>query len=205
MCMNVTNIFGHDVYTSHCVHTEFYQNKTLLSSIELLLDNPLVTARVHGGIYDSAFGNVLTSVGNDYSDLTVLPGSADLINWITLEILSTRPGASSLRYLRSWSNKMFKDSEGLVHAHSHTDFIDSITEFVAIFYVQASPESANLIFVKDGKFNTRYTDYPTDHLHPIMCQSGNLIVHDTKICHSVGQHTEDEPRVCFVLEGHFDG
>jgi hypothetical protein len=203
--MNLTNIFGHDVYTSHCANTDFYQNKKLLASIELLLDNPLVTARVHGGVYDSVFGNILTSVGNDYSDLTVLPGSTDLIDWITAEILSIRPGAGSLQYLRSWSNKMFKDSEGLVHAHSHTDFINTTTEFVAIFYIQATPDSANLIFIKDGVFNTRYRDYTEDQRYPIPCQSGDLVVHDIEICHSVGQHIHDEPRICFVLEGRFDG
>lgn len=199
------NIFGHDVFKFHCDDVNLYTNKKLTASINLLLDHPLVQTRTHTSDYDSAYGGILTSVGNDYSDLTVLPGIDNLLDWVSKQITSTRDGAKSVTYTRTWVNKMFKDSEALVHAHSHPDFVNNTTEFVAIFYVNASADSANLTFIQDGNFNTHYYEYPEDRRHPVPNLSGDLLVHDISIHHSVSKHIHDEPRICLVFEGYFNG
>jgi len=199
-------IFGHDVYKFHCPDNSIYTNKHLTASLELLLTHPLVLSRPpRSSIYDSAYGNIHTSVGNDYSDLTVLPGIQNLLSWISEQVLLTRPTAKSVTYTRTWANKMYKDSEALVHAHNHADFVNNITEFVAIFYINASEDSANLTFIKDGQFNTHYYEYPEDQRHPLQCRSGDLVVHGIDIYHSVSKHIHNEPRLCLVLEGYFNG
>ena len=203
--MIVNTIFGYPVYKFHCDNPEIYQNKQLVNSIERMLELPFVHDREQGNKYDSAVGEVLTTAGNEYSDLTLTPGSSQLVTWITEQVLKTRAGTTSVKYTRSWLNKMFKESEGLVHAHMHPDFTNNSTEFVAIFYINTSIDSATLTIVKDGEFNKPYTDYPAEQQHLLPCISGDLLIHPPAVFHGVTRHLLDEPRICVVLEGHFNG
>ena len=60
-----------DVKIYKCDDKSLYENPILNSSINLLLDLPDVVNRIQGTEYDSAIGQVLTSAGNEYSDITI--------------------------------------------------------------------------------------------------------------------------------------
>jgi hypothetical protein len=203
--MIVNSIFEYDSFHFFCNNNLVYQNTKLQSNIDTLLNLPLVVNRTKGGKYDSVCGTVLTSVGNEESDIVYMPGAEDLVTWITEKILETSPTAKSLEYKRSWVNKMFKYSQGLVHAHVHPDYKLPPVDFVAIFYLQVPEHGSDLIFVRDGEFNTLYLDYTeTDRVH-IKCSTGDLVVHSPYAYHAVSQHNSTIPRICLVFEGMFVG
>lgn len=187
-----------------CNNKILYENPTLTSSINLLLDLPDVVNRIQGTKYDSAYGKVLTSAGNEYSDITVLPGAKGLVEWITTKLLENSPKPSkSIKYLRTWANKMFYNSEGLVHSHIHPDFNVCQTDFVAIFYVHIPENSAQLVFVEGGEFNKKYTDYDESKLTIMKCESGDLLIHPPTIPHGITIHKSQTPRLCLVFEGKY--
>jgi len=193
-----------DVKIYKCDDKSLYENPILNSSINLLLDLPDVVNRIQGTEYDSAIGQVLTSAGNEYSDITILPGSKGLVDWITSKLLECSPKPSkSIKYLRTWSNKMFYDSQGLVHSHIHPDFNVCETDFVAIFYMHIPKDSAQLVFVEGGEFNKKYTDYDESKLTIMKCESGDLLIHPPTIPHGVTIHKNQTPRLCLVFEGKY--
>ena len=183
-----------------CDDTSLYQNPLLSASINLLLELPQVINREQGSKYDSAHGNVLTSVGNDYSDIINMPGASKLVDWITEKVLIANPKATGVNYTKSWCNKMMKHSEGLVHAHVNEDLVKK-PDFVAIFYYQVPEDGANLVFVDGGEFNTHYYEYDESKITTIYSRTGRLVIHSPDIPHAVTIHSSDEPRICLVFEG----
>jgi len=191
-----------DVKKYKCNDKSLYENPILLSSINLLLDLPDVVYRIKGTKYDSATGEVLTSAGNEYSDVLTLPGAKGLVDWITSKVQENSPQKSVL-YIKSWANKMFYGSQGLVHAHTHPDFKNYESDFVAIFYIHIPEDSAQLVFVEGGEFNKKYTDYDKTKLTIMECESGDLIIHSPTTPHAVTIHNSHTPRLCVVFEGKY--
>jgi hypothetical protein len=191
-----------DVKKYKCDDKSLYENPILLSSINLLLDLPDVVYRIKGTKYDSATGEVLTSAGNEYSDVLTLPGAKGLVDWITSKVQENSPQKSVL-YIKSWANKMFYGSQGLVHAHTHPDFKNYESDFVAIFYIHIPKDSAQLVFVEGGEFNKKYTDYDKTKLTIMECESGDLIIHSPTTPHAVTTHNSHTPRLCVVFEGKY--
>lgn len=197
-------IFNRPVYRFHCDNEELYTNRMLMNSVDRLLDLPLIQNRTRGLLYDSCYGEVLTSAGNEMSDIENLPGAGRLIEWITTQLLLTSPGSKTVKFKRTWCNKMFKDSEGLVHAHVHPDLPDPGIDFVSIFYLQSTAEYGNLVIVDCDDFNTRVHEYPEDRKVALPCVSGDFIVHDKFFHHGISAVGET-PRLIFALEGTFHG
>ena len=191
-----------EVFKYKCSDTSLYQNTFFLNNLERLLDLPQVHERTQGTEYDSAFGKVLTTVGNDYSDLTTLPGAHKLIDWVTSKLCETY-SCSDIEYKKTWCNKMFKKSEGLVHAHYHPAVTQIPPDFVAIFYVQVPDDGAKLIFVEDGEFNTHYYEYDDSKLNFHKVESGDLVIHSPFVSHAVSVHQSETPRICLVFEGKY--
>jgi len=192
-----------DVKKYKCNDTQLYENPTLASSINLLLDLPDVVYRNQGTKYDSAYGEVLTSVGNIYSDIITLPGAEKLVQWVTSKIQESAPEGKTIEYIKSWANKMFYGSQGLVHAHIHPDFKNYKSDFVAIFYVHIPKDGGQLVFVEGGEFNTKYTEYDESKLTIIECESGDLVIHPPTLPHAVTLHNSHTPRLCLVFEGRY--
>lgn len=197
-------IFNRPVYRFHCNNEELYTNRMLMNSVDRLLDLPLIQNRTRGLLYDSCYGEVLTSAGNEMSDIENLPGAGRLMEWVTTQLLLTNPGSKTVKFKRTWCNKMFKDSEGLVHAHVHPDLPDPGIDFVSIFYLQSTAEYGNLVMVDCDDFNTRVHEYPEDKKVALKCISGDFIVHDKFFHHGISAVGE-EPRLIFALEGTFHG
>lgn len=192
-----------DVKKFKCNDKNLYENPILTSSINLLLDLPDVVHRVQGTKYDSAMGQVLTSAGNEYSDILTLPGAKNLVSWIDSKIKESAPPGKSIEYIKSWANKMFYGSQGLVHAHIHPDFKNYESDFVAIFYVHIPENGAQLVFVDGGEFNKKYTEYDESKLTIMKCESGDLVIHPPQIPHGVTIHNSHTPRLCLVFEGRY--
>lgn len=201
--MDIEHVFGYNVFKFKCLNKELYKNETLLLNLQKLFDLPLVKNRTRGGQYDSALGESLSTVGNQYSDIVNMNGTQELVKWITQSILKTNPKAKEIMYARTWANRMFKGSQGYCHAHIHTDFTGPKVDFVAIFYLNVPENGSNLVFVKDGLFNTFYTDYPPEQIHVCESKTGELIIHSPFALHAVTLHNNDEPRECLVFEGFF--
>ncbi len=201
--MVTETVFGYDIYKFKCEDESFYKNKALTSSIGLLLDLPLVRSRKQGNQYDSAYGETLTSVGNEYSNIVTLPGASKLVEWIKEKILETNLHAKNIIFAKSWANKMFQGSQGLIHAHTHPDFKLRVPDFVAIFYVNIPPNGSQLIFVENGAFNTKYGEYPESRTKRVHSETGDLLIHSPHLPHAVTIHNSEEPRLCLVFEGHF--
>ena len=197
-------IFNHLIYQFHCDNRDFYTNRMLLDSIDRLLDLPEIQNRTRGMLYDSCYGEILTSAGNSMSDIENLPGAGRLVSWIEEQLLLTSPGAKSVEFTRTWCNKMFKDSEGLVHAHVHPDVPNTDIDFVAIFYLQSTAEYGNLVIVDCDDFNIRVHAYPEDKKVALKCVSGDLVVHDKFTHHGISAVGET-PRLIFAFEGVFHG
>jgi hypothetical protein len=202
--MITQTIFDRTVYQFHCADTELYANRMLMTSIDMLLSLPLIQNRTRGSLYDSCYGEVLTSAGNDMSDIENLPGAGKLIEWITAQLLKTSPGSKTVSYKRTWCNKMFKDSEGLVHAHVHPDLPDPEIDFVSIFYLQSTAEHGNLVIVDCDDFGTRVHEYPESKKVLLPCVSGDFIIHDKSLHHGITAVGET-PRLIFAFEGTFHG
>jgi hypothetical protein len=176
----------------------------LLDSVDRLLDLPEIQNRTRGLLYDSCYGEILTSAGNEMSDIENLPGARRLISWITEQLLLTSPGANTVEFTRTWCNKMFKESEGLVHAHVHPDVPKTDIDFVAIFYLQSTADYGNLVIVDCDDFNTRLHEYSEDKKMALPCVSGDLIVHDKFTHHGISV-VGKTPRLIFAFEGIFHG
>jgi hypothetical protein len=183
-----------------CDDTSLYQNSLLSASINLLLELPQVVNREQGSKYDSAHGNVLTSVGNEWSDIINMPGAGKLVDWITERVLITNSKATGVNYTKSWCNKMMEGSEGLVHAHLNVDLAKK-PDFVCIFYYQVPEDGANLVFIDGGEFNTHYYEYDESKITTIKSLTGRLVIHSPDIPHAVTKHNSKTPRICLVFEG----
>lgn len=201
--MDIENVFGYDIFKFKCLNKKLYTNELLSSNLQKLFDLPLVQNRTKGTKYDSALGETLTTVGNEKSDIINLDGAQKLVDWITQSILKTNPQAKEILYARTWANRMFRGSQGYCHAHVHPDFTGPKVDFVAIFYLNVPENGSNLVFVKDGEFNTFYNEYPADRIHILQSKTGELVIHSPFISHAVTIHNNDEPRECLVFEGYF--
>jgi hypothetical protein len=197
-------IFNRVIHRFHCDQPDLYTNRMLLDSVDRLLDLPEIQNRTRGLLYDSCYGEILTSAGNSMSDIENLPGANRLITWISEQLLKTSPKSKTLEFTRTWCNKMFKDSEGLVHAHVHPDVPKTDIDFVAIFYLQSTSDYGNLVIVDCDDFNTRLHEYSEDKKIALPCVSGDLIVHDKFTHHGISAVGET-PRLIFAFEGVFHG
>ena len=100
-----------------------------------------------------------------------------------------------LRINRQWANEMKPNAMGRIHDHSRA--------LVCIFYLNASKESSNLVFV-DSKHRDKFMQtedcIPNEDKLSIPVESGMCVLHDGRILHAVSKNTSPEPRQCFVFE-----
>ena len=217
--MKIENAFGHTIVRVSCPDPDIYLNEDLTKAVHSVLNLPYFKNRKRGFKADSQMGNGLTSVGNDYLALINLPGSAKLVKWVAEQMLSAKEifkinkTESSVKFKRSWANRLFKGAQGKCHQHIKVDqYISELTDYshvnfrpdiVGIFYAVVPEGSASLAVINNGREDTVAADYPEEekyYIHPV---AGELVLHLPDVWHAVTLHNSESPRDVYVFDADF--
>lgn len=191
--MITENIFGHDIFRIPCTNSELYRNTELTNSINHVFELPEV--KKFNGSQGSQDGNGLSFVNHPYLSLEHLPGAGPLMSWIASQmIINTK--YSGVTFVRSWANRIFKDCKGMLHNHLGYGHVD----ITGILYVDVPEHGAELIFVRDGETGKSHLDYAPEDRYYLQPKPGELILHDSAVFHTVGQHVVDMTRTVFVFD-----
>jgi hypothetical protein len=191
--MIVEHIFGHKIIRIQCADSNLYKNAELTASIDRVFDLPEVKKfnRNRG----SQDGNGLTFVDHPYLSLENLPGAGPLMSWISGQ-MTAGTEHTGVTFVRSWANRIFKDCTGMLHNHHGYGRVD----VTGILYVDVPNHGAELIFVRDGEAGKSHLDYATEDRYYLQPVQGELILHDSAVFHTVGQHVIDMTRTVFVFD-----
>jgi hypothetical protein len=191
--MIVENIFGHKIYRIQCPDMDLYKNTELTASVNRVFELPEV--KKFNSNRGSQDGNGLTFVDHPYLSLEHLPGATPLMKWIASQmILNT--DRTGVTFVRSWANRIFKDCTGILHNHHGYGHVD----ITGILYVDVPDYGAELIFVRDGEIGKSHLDYALGDRHYLQPKPGELILHDSAVFHTVGQHVVNMNRTVFVFD-----
>ena len=191
--MIVENIFGHNIYRIQCPDIDLYKNTELTASVNRVFELPEV--KKFNSNRGSQDGNGLTFVDHPYLSLEHLPGAAPLMKWIASQmILNT--DHTGVTFVRSWANRIFKDCTGILHNHHGYGHVD----ITGILYVDVPDYGAELIFVRNGEIGKSHLDYALGDRHYLQPKPGELILHDSAVFHTVGQHVVNMNRTVFVFD-----
>lgn len=118
----------------------------------------------------------------------------------------------SLRMIKSWANRMHKDSSGVIHNHSFFNDDGTLVDlkrYVFLVYYRVPMNSANLIFLNPHKY-LKKSDSKNDRLIEqnfcsedklvIKPSDGMCILHDAKIPHTVSRHNSHKPRDVLIFD-----
>jgi hypothetical protein len=132
-----------------------------------------------------------------------------LLEWVTKKVVESAPHLgfttpTSAFLTIDWMNVMYKGSFGNCHTHSDINEPDTRNKVVAIFYLSAPKDSADLLVLE----NTRqYCErgispfsVPQDEMAAVSVSTGDLIVHKVDLPHAVSEHLSNDPRLCLVME-----
>lgn len=214
----VENIFGYPIIRIQCEDESLWRNPLFEQSIEESYVTSSVLKRTPIEGKDSHVGRGLTSVGQ-WFQLVDLPGSSDFREWIEQKFIESKPliglehKGNTIRFKRSWSNRMFKGDYGKCHKHTKLDLymkentnfseVDFRADAVGIFYADVPEGSSNLVFIEDGRENTLIDEYPKEQQHWLQPVQGELIIHSPEVWHAVSVHNSDLPRNVFVFDVDF--
>jgi hypothetical protein len=214
--MIIENVFGNPIIRILCEDENLYSNEDLVKSVDHVLNMPSVQNRKRNEPGDSHKGFGLTSVGQPYLDLVHLPGSFELVKWITEQLLVVHKELGidkepkSVYYKRSWANRFFRGGHGLCHNHVKLDkYLLEMTNYaeegfrpdaVAILYVDVPEGSSDLVFIRNGKGDTHLDEYDEDDKYYLKPKKGELVIHSPEVYHGVSVHNSDLPRNVFVFD-----
>ena len=191
--MIVENIFGHKIYRIQCTDNNLYRNAELTASVDRVFDLPEI--KKFNGNRGSQNGNGLTFVDHPYLSLEHLPGASSLMEWVAVQMI-VNTDHTGVTFVRSWANRIFKDCTGILHNHHGYGHVD----VTGILYVDVPDHGAELIFVRDGEIGKSHLDYAIEDRYYLQPKPGELILHDSAIFHTVGQHVVDMTRTVFVFD-----
>lgn len=213
--MNIQEIYGHNVIQVQCEDPTIYKNNLLLQSVDQVFTSPAVVNRVRESVGDSHKGSGMTSVGQPYP-LISLPGASKMEEWLTEQFLSVKDlvgcglKGNSVKFKRSWANRMLRGAYGDVHQHVRIDnYIKNLTgyeeenfcpDLVGILYVNVPSDSSNLVFVKNGEPDTPVDHFPKEDTTWLEPKEGLLVMHSPYVWHGVSPHKSDLPRDVFVFD-----
>lgn len=197
--MKIENVFGHKVIRIQCNNIEVYKNKELTRSLDQIFNLPEVKKFDYSR--DSQVGTGLSFSDHKYLSLVNLPGSKHLVEWVTEQMLSIRPEHTGVKFVRSWSNRIFQGCMGRLHNHATYSPLD----LVAVLYVDVPTTGGELVFVNGGEDGKTHLDYDPTDLYYIQPKQGELIIHDASVYHTVATHTEDMMRTVFVFDIDYTG
>ena len=99
---------------------------------------------------------------------------------------------------RNWGNRMYQQASVRCHAHLLPG-----CHIVGVFYYEAPPQSADLVFVNDRTQNVELSHYPESSRFRVTPRPGMLVCHSPWLAHGTDAHSSDQVRTCFIYEGTF--
>jgi hypothetical protein len=193
--MKVEHVFNRKIIRFQCDEVEFYTNENFLHNLNRLFNHPAMRDTVS----NEQVGDAQTTVGKNFLLPLKLPGAENLERWIHERLMEAAPHfvdftPTSIQFVRTWTNKMFRGCEGQTHNHRGPN------HGVGVFYVNIPENGSDLVFVRDGVYMTKISDYAIGDVVFAGTRTGELVLHDTEISHAVSEHDNDEPRICIVVE-----
>lgn len=210
--MQTIDVFGHTIVKTSCGDKSLYATKTVVSNLESLIKLANQKAMLSKRTVPSIVGNIETTDQIFQHKLNPLNIKflAPLNKWISDQLLCCAKHfvdypVADVSNIYSWANIMFSGSQVKVHSHKYT-VSQRNPDCVAIFYVKAFADSANLTFVDPDHGDQKsglLDDYAAEHKHQICAVDGDMIVHSPALPHGVSVHTHDTPRICLVVDAKF--
>lgn len=196
--MFVDKAFDNNFVIDICDDTSIFKSKDFVSDINQLFDLVTNIYKINPLLDRTRSGHALSSVVLNDTHLLERAHMKPLLEWVSSRILlagSHLPTAGKdIKFTKAWANRMFNGYE--VKCHIHELRLDG----VAIFYPDVPPNSADLVFIKNGKDGSVCSDYSNADRKHISPMEGMLIIHPTGMPHAVSKHLSDEPRTCFIFE-----
>jgi hypothetical protein len=218
--MKIEQAFNYKIVRVQCEDVSLYKNEDLTKAVNHVLNMPNVKRKQVSSIkQNSQQGNGLTTVGIEYLEVANLPGATGLNKWIEQQMVKAKvlldidkPG-TSVKFKRSWANRMFRGAKGKCHQHIKVDeYIAELTNYsyvnfrpdiVGIFYIDVPPDASKLIVINNGREYTDLSEYSEEDRHYITPTEGELILHLPEVWHAVGVHNSDLYRTCHVYDADF--
>ena len=196
--MKIIQVFGKIVVKPSCDILSQCVTPTMIQSVNEMLNHSMSKSD------DEEYRTGPTRTTCDVADLSFLKvqDNEKLSEWISLKCLESASafGVESAKGIvlgRNWMNIMYTGSEGICHKHSDTG---KDPQVVAIFYPYVPEGGAELVFIRNGADKTMLKDYDeVDRLYQKVT-TGDLVIHDSTLFHTVTKHTSNDSRVCFILE-----
>jgi hypothetical protein len=217
--MIVEHAFDYTIVRSQCHNPDLYRNEDLTKAVDRVLHLPIFKNKVKGLKQNSQLGSGLTSVGHEYLAVAHLPGASGLTKWIEQQMVLAKPllgidkPGTSVKYKRSWANRLMRGSQGKCHRHVKVDewiaeltdysYVNFCPDIVGIFYVDLPPGSSKLALINNGEEYTELALYPEEDRHYVIPVEGELVLHRPEVWHAVTMHESDLPRNCFVFDADF--
>jgi len=196
--MKIETVFGKPVVRHQCDRLSEFITTHFKNEVNKTLNHPDVPRRTE----EYKIGNSLTTCGLPHLTFTGVDGSEPLFTWIIEKVFDSAEyfGIKDPKGIimgRNWINIQFENSTGVCHTHSSDRTNPTV---VAIFYANCPANSADLVFIKNGRDKTMLDDYTVEDRHYMNVGQGELIIHDSTIYHTINVHKNRDPRVCFILE-----
>lgn len=178
----VKRVFDTNVIIQKCPYPDFYSTEDIISNLSTFAHQFEQEAPEQiGKAYTSSTGGPNGRIAHfDYLQ-PLLEWIRNTV-WYNRHYLTGGIDANSITLGRNWINEMYKDCSGIEHDHFCP---------VAVFYVRVPENGADMIFV-NGNENI-----------PAGATTGDLLIHDTGIRHSVSEHKSDISRICLIVEFNF--
>jgi Putative 2OG-Fe(II) oxygenase len=198
--MKIENVFGHNIVRINCPNIELYKNQELTESLDAVFNLPEIKNIDYARGSQDGYG--LTFSDHPYLSLVNLPGAQNLAIWIkdsfisAKELLDLDNSGNDIKFVKSWSNRIFQGCGGRIHNHKGFRPVD----VVGILYVDVPSTGAELVFVNNGESGKTHLDYDSSDLYYLQPTPGELIIHNSSIYHTITRHTEDMVRTVFVFD-----
>lgn len=172
----------------NCEDETIYKNETVVEYIDYVFNRPEVISR--GRVIEQV-GNALTTCGMNSDIIMTMPGIQNLIQWIANNLILnanifTSEEVKGVNFTRAWMNKMFRGCSGEKHFHQPVS-----NGTVSIFYFNV-PENGS-----------KFVIHHENEDEEVEVKTGDLIIHDSQLIHSVTEHKSDIPRICFIFESNY--
>jgi hypothetical protein len=178
---NVNPIFGTNVIIQKCPYPDFYSTEDIISNLSTFAHQFEQEA-------PEQVGKAYTSFNSPKGRIVQLDYLRPLMEWIRDAVWFNRhylkggAYAKGITLGRNWINEMHNGCSGIEH-HHHCP--------VAVFYVRIPENGADMIFVNGNETISAGAT------------TGDLLIHDTGIRHSVSEHKNDISRICLIVEFNF--